>query len=104
MTVTPLLDRISSVDDLRRLFEGDLQNLASELRKATIGAVSKTGGHLDGSLAVRCLSLPDAMLDHDSQSGQLELAGLDKAGIAATLRDLTGTAAASPKAESQSKS
>ena len=61
-------------------------------------------GHLDGSLAVRCLSLPDAMLDHDSQSGQLALAGLDKAGIAATLRDLTGTAAASPKAESQSKS
>jgi len=53
---------------------------------------------------VRCLSLPDAMLDHDSQSGQLALAGLDKAGIAATLRDLTGTAAASPKAESQSKS
>jgi hypothetical protein len=44
------------------------------------------------------------MLDHDSQSGQLALAGLDKAGIAATLRDLTGTAAASPKAESQSKS
>ena len=37
-------------------------------------------GHLDGSLAVRCLSLPDAMLDHDSQSGQLALAGLDKAG------------------------
>ena len=61
-------------------------------------------GHLDGSLAVRCLSLPDAMLDHDSQSGQLALAGLDKAGIAATLRDLTGTAATSPKAESQSKS
>ena len=61
-------------------------------------------GHLDGSLAVRCLSLPDAMLDHDSQSGQLALAGLDKAGIAATLRELTGTAAASPRAESQSKS
>ena len=104
MTATPLLDRISSVDDLRRLSEGDLQNLASELRTATIGAVSKTGGHLDGSLAVPCLSLPDAMLDYDSQSGQLALAGLDKAGIAATLREMTGTADASPKAESQSKS
>lgn len=49
-------------------------------------------GHLDGHLAVRCLSLPDEMLDHDSQSGQLALAGLDKAGIAAALAALTGTA------------
>ena len=104
MTATPLLYRISSVVDLRRLAEGDLQNLASELRTATIVAVSKKGGHLDGSLAVRCLSLPDATLEHDSQSGQLALAGLDKAGIAAVLRELTGTAAATPKAESQSKS
>ena len=53
---------------------------------------------------MRCLSLPDAMLDHDSQSGQLALAGQDKAGIAATHRDLTGTEAASPKEQSQSKS
>ena len=52
MTATPLLDRISSVDDLRRLSEGDLQNLASELRTATIGAVSKTGGHLGAGLGV----------------------------------------------------
>ena len=52
MTATPLLDRISNVDDLRRLSEGDLQNLASELRKATIGAVSKTGGHLGAGLGV----------------------------------------------------
>ena len=104
MTATALLDRISSVDDLRRVSEGDLQKLASELRTATIGAVSKTGGYLGAGLVVRCLSLPDAMLDHGSQSGQLALAGLDKTGIAATLRDLTGTAAASPKAETQSKS
>ena len=46
MTATPLLDRITSVDDLRRLSEGDLKKLAGELRTATIGAVSKTGGHL----------------------------------------------------------
>ena len=52
MTATPLLDRISSVDDLRRLAEGDLQNLASELRTATIRAVSKTGGHLGAGLGV----------------------------------------------------
>ena len=59
---------------------------------------------MGSEMCIRDRSLPDAMLDHDSQSGQLALAGLDKAGIAATLRDLTGTAAASPKAESHSKS
>ncbi len=52
MTSTPLLDRIASVDDLRRLAEGDLPRLASELRDATIGAVSKTGGHLGAGLGV----------------------------------------------------
>ena len=52
MTATPLLDRIASVDDLRRLSEGDLQRLAGELRAATIGAVSKTGGHLGAGLGV----------------------------------------------------
>ena len=52
MTSTTLLDRIASVDDLRRLPEGDLQRLASELRDATIGAVSKTGGHLGAGLGV----------------------------------------------------
>ena len=51
-------------------------------------------GHLDGALAVRCLSLPDRMLDHDSQSGQLALAGLDRAGIAAALTAMTGAAKA----------
>ena len=52
MTATPLLDTINSVDDLRRLPEGDLQRLAAELRDATIGAVSKTGGHLGAGLGV----------------------------------------------------
>ena len=52
MTSTPLLDRIASVDDLRRLPEGDLHRLASELRDAMIGAVSKTGGHLGAGLGV----------------------------------------------------
>ena len=57
MTATPLLDRISSVDDLRRLSEGDLQNLASELRTATIGAVSKTGGHLGAGLGLSLIHI-----------------------------------------------
>ena len=52
MTSTPLLDSIASIDDLRRLPEADLQRLAGELRSATIGAVSKTGGHLGAGLGV----------------------------------------------------
>ena len=52
MTATPLLDRVATVDELRRLPEGDLQRLAAELRTATINAVSKTGGHLGAGLGV----------------------------------------------------
>lgn len=52
MTTTPLLDSVATVDDLRRLPEGDLQRLAAELRTATINAVSKTGGHLGAGLGV----------------------------------------------------
>lgn len=52
MTATPLLDRVATVDALRRLPEGDLQRLAAELRTATIDAVSKTGGHLGAGLGV----------------------------------------------------
>ena len=52
MTATPLLDMIDNMDDLRRLPEGELQRLAAELRDATIGAVSKTGGHLGAGLGV----------------------------------------------------
>ena len=57
-------------------------------------------GHLDGGLAVRCLSLPDAMIDHDSQSGQMALAGIDAAGIAAALRNLAGDATGTKTAKS----
>ena len=49
---TPLLDRITVIDDLRRLPEADLQRLADELRAETISAVSKTGGHLGAGLGV----------------------------------------------------
>ena len=52
MTATPLLDSVATVDQLRRLPEGDLQRLAAELRTATINAVSKTGGHLGAGLGV----------------------------------------------------
>ena len=49
---TPLLDGISRPSDLRELTEGNLRQLANELRHATVDAVSKTGGHLGAGLGV----------------------------------------------------
>jgi len=53
-------------------------------------------GHLDSGLAVRCLSIPDEFIDHDSQSGQLAYCGLDLAGITTALRDLAEGAQVRP--------
>jgi 1-deoxy-D-xylulose-5-phosphate synthase len=49
---TPLLDRVKTPDDLRKLSESDLPQLAAELRTETIDAVSVTGGHLGAGLGV----------------------------------------------------
>jgi 1-deoxy-D-xylulose-5-phosphate synthase len=49
---TPLLDTIRTPADLRRLPEKDLRQLADELRRETIDAVSVTGGHLGAGLGV----------------------------------------------------
>jgi 1-deoxy-D-xylulose-5-phosphate synthase len=49
---TPLLDRVNTPEDLRRLPEQDLRQLADELRIETIDAVSVTGGHLGAGLGV----------------------------------------------------
>ncbi|MEA3017806.1 MAG: 1-deoxy-D-xylulose-5-phosphate synthase, partial [Sphingomonadales bacterium] len=49
---TPLLDQVSTPDDLRRLDKGVLRQLADELRAETISAVSTTGGHLGAGLGV----------------------------------------------------
>jgi 1-deoxy-D-xylulose-5-phosphate synthase len=49
---TPLLDRIKTPDDLRKLPESDLRQVADELRRETISAVSVTGGHLGAGLGV----------------------------------------------------
>ncbi|MFZ9501373.1 MAG: 1-deoxy-D-xylulose-5-phosphate synthase [Beijerinckiaceae bacterium] len=49
---TPLLDRVSTPDDLRALPESDLRQLADELRTETVDAVSVTGGHLGAGLGV----------------------------------------------------
>src|SRR5579883_2389578 len=49
---TPLLDTIKTPDDLRRLPESALVQVAAELRHETIDAVSVTGGHLGAGLGV----------------------------------------------------
>jgi 1-deoxy-D-xylulose-5-phosphate synthase len=50
--VTPLLDQTGLPDDLRKMRESDLAQLAEELRAETISAVSVTGGHLGAGLGV----------------------------------------------------
>ncbi len=49
---TPLLDQVITPDDLRRLDESQLRQVADELRQETIDAVSITGGHLGAGLGV----------------------------------------------------
>ncbi|MGB7976316.1 MAG: 1-deoxy-D-xylulose-5-phosphate synthase [Roseiarcus sp.] len=49
---TPLLDRIDTPADLRKLKESDLVQVTEELRAETISAVSVTGGHLGAGLGV----------------------------------------------------
>lgn len=51
-SLTPILDRIASPADLRRLSDGALGQLADELRSEVVSAVSETGGHLGSSLGV----------------------------------------------------
>jgi 1-deoxy-D-xylulose-5-phosphate synthase len=51
-SMTPLLDQINTPADLRRFDESQLRQVADELRKETIDAVSITGGHLGAGLGV----------------------------------------------------
>ena len=46
------LDKINFPSDLKKIPETKLQNVADELRKEMIDAVSVTGGHLGASLGV----------------------------------------------------
>lgn len=52
MSNTPLLDKVKTPADLRKLSEIDLISFAAELRQETIDAVSVTGGHLGAGLGV----------------------------------------------------
>jgi 1-deoxy-D-xylulose-5-phosphate synthase len=62
----PVLPRIAGPDDLRRLGDGELERLCSEIREFIVDVVSQKGGHLGASLGVveltvalhRVLSLP----------------------------------------------
>ncbi|MCL2715686.1 MAG: 1-deoxy-D-xylulose-5-phosphate synthase [Alphaproteobacteria bacterium] len=49
---TPLLDTIRTPEDLRRLNNEQLHQVADELRQETIDAVSVTGGHFGAGLGV----------------------------------------------------
>jgi 1-deoxy-D-xylulose-5-phosphate synthase len=48
----PLLDQIATPEELRKLDETQLRQVADELRAETIAAVSVTGGHLGAGLGV----------------------------------------------------
>ncbi|MBG1232155.1 1-deoxy-D-xylulose-5-phosphate synthase [Aestuariivirga litoralis] len=52
MLPSPLLDQIHNPEDLRKLPDADLPELAKELREDMIASVSKTGGHLGAGLGV----------------------------------------------------
>src|SRR6188472_3155251 len=49
---TPLLDTVNLPEDMRKLDKSKLAQLAEELRKEVISAVSVTGGHLGAGLGV----------------------------------------------------
>ena len=49
---TPLLDTVGLPADMKHLSDGQLLQLADELRRETVSAVSVTGGHLGAGLGV----------------------------------------------------
>ena len=49
---TPILDRVTTPDDMKGMSDAELRQLADELRSETISAVSVTGGHLGAGLGV----------------------------------------------------
>jgi 1-deoxy-D-xylulose-5-phosphate synthase len=49
---TPLLDTVTTPEDLRKLAPGQIRQLADELRSEMIAAVGMTGGHLGSGLGV----------------------------------------------------
>ncbi|MBR5044646.1 MAG: 1-deoxy-D-xylulose-5-phosphate synthase, partial [Clostridia bacterium] len=52
MKLTPILDRISSPEDLRKIQEKEIPQRAGEIRDYLVETVLKTGGHLASNLGV----------------------------------------------------
>ncbi|MGN7752506.1 1-deoxy-D-xylulose-5-phosphate synthase [Sinorhizobium sp. 22678] len=52
MPATPLLDKVEYPEDLKKIDDRDLPQLAAELRAEMVDAVSRTGGHLGAGLGV----------------------------------------------------
>ncbi len=52
-----ILDRVNTPEDIKKLSEEELKQLAEELRRFIISVVEKTGGHLASSLGVVELTL-----------------------------------------------
>ena len=69
MTTTPLLDQIHAPEDLRKLSDSELPQLAKELRDDMISAVSKTGGHLGAGLGVVELTIASTMFSTRRKTG-----------------------------------
>ena len=57
MKETPILAKIDSPADLRRIPEKEIRTLAGEIREYLIDTVRKTGGHLASNLGVVELTL-----------------------------------------------
>ena len=87
---TDLIDRLATSHDRLLIIEENSPGGFS----AHVMQYLANAGHLDRGLVVRCMSLPDRMIDHDSQAGQIALAGLHAEGIANTLRAMPGLAGA----------
>ena len=81
---TPLLDTVRLPADLRRLPETKLRQLADELRKEMIDAVSITGGHLGAGLGVVELTVALRGRLHVSAAEGVRAAVFANAGIAIT--------------------
>jgi len=52
MSASPLLDRIKTPTDLKKIPEKDLPRLAEEIRTELIDTLAETGGHLGPNLGV----------------------------------------------------
>lgn len=53
----PILDRVNTPDDLKKLSLDDIDTLSDEIREVIIEVVSKNGGHLSSNLGVVDLTL-----------------------------------------------